>query len=113
MAKLSAARSKWAVITFLAAAAATVAVMMVLFNIRDRKMEAYQYPLKVVDISEDEIDPEIWGQNYPFEYDTFIKTEIDYGKTRYGGSTPYSKLERFPAMKRLWAGYAFSIDHHE
>ncbi|MCK5148905.1 ammonia-forming cytochrome c nitrite reductase subunit c552, partial [bacterium] len=26
---------------------------------------------------------------------------------------PYSKLEAVPAMKRLWAGYAFAIDHNE
>jgi cytochrome c nitrite reductase small subunit len=31
----------------------------------------------------------------------------------YGGSVPYSKLERYPAMVRIWAGYAFSKDHNE
>ena len=101
------------IITFFAAAVGTVAVLLLLLNIRQRKMEALQYPLMIVEIDADEIDPEVWGQNFPYEYDTFTQTQIDYGKTEYGGSTPYSKLERYPAMKRLWAGYSFSIDHNE
>ncbi|MHB1459007.1 MAG: ammonia-forming cytochrome c nitrite reductase subunit c552, partial [Armatimonadota bacterium] len=28
-------------------------------------------------------------------------------------AVPYSKLQRYPAMKRIWAGYAFAIDHNE
>jgi nitrite reductase (cytochrome c-552) len=34
-------------------------------------------------------------------------------ETPYGGSVVYSKLERYPAMTRIWAGYAFAIDHNE
>ena len=100
-------------IIFVIAALGTVAAILLLLNIRQRKIEALQYPLKIVEIQDGEIDPAIWGKNFPFEYDTFIKTETDYGETEFGGSTPYSKLERYPAMKRLWAGYAFSIDHNE
>jgi nitrite reductase (cytochrome c-552) len=40
-------------------------------------------------------------------------TQDDTIETPYGGSVPYSKLERYPAMVRLWAGYAFAIDHNE
>jgi len=101
------------ILTFFAAAVGTVAVLLLLLNIRQRKMEALQYPLMIVEIDADEIDPEVWGQNFPFEYDAFTQTQIDYGKTEYGGATPYSKLERYPALKRLWAGYSFSIDHNE
>ena len=98
---------------FIVAFFGTIVVLFLFLNIRQRKAEELQYPLMVVQIGENEIDPSIWGKNFPYEYDSFVKTEIDYGKTEYGGSTPYSKLERYPAMKRLWAGYAFSIDHNE
>lgn len=91
----------------------TVAVLALLFNIQERKREAFQYPLQIVEIEEGEIDPEVWGRNFPMEYEQFVKTEIDYGSTEYGGSTPYSKLEKVPAMKRIWAGYSFSVDHNE
>jgi nitrite reductase (cytochrome c-552) len=107
-------QNKWAFwILFLSTALATFGMLALLFNITQRKKEAARYPFMVVEIAEYEIDPSVWGKNFPHQYDTFIKTEIDYGKTEYGGSTPYSKLERYPAMKRLWAGYSFSIAHDE
>ncbi|HEX6384793.1 MAG TPA: ammonia-forming cytochrome c nitrite reductase subunit c552, partial [Anaerolineae bacterium] len=40
-------------------------------------------------------------------------TQDDSTETTYGGSVVYSKLERYPAMVRIWAGYAFSKDHNE
>ena len=92
---------------------AAVAITSLLINIGERKQEASQYPRKVVEVAKDELDPAVWGKNFPHQYDSFIQTKEDYGKTPYGGSTPYSKLEAYPAMIRLWAGYAFSKDHNE
>ena len=100
-------------IFFASAALATFGVLVLLFNIIGKKQEAKRYPFKVVEIAGDEIDPSVWGKNFPHQYDSFVRTETDYGETEYGGSTPYSKLERYPDMKRLWAGYAFSVDHNE
>lgn len=91
----------------------TMVVAALLVNINDKKDEESEYPLKVVEIAEDEIDPAVWGQNFPYQYDRFNMTSQNYGETKYGGSEPYSKLERYPAMVRLWAGYAFSVDHNE
>ena len=64
----------------------TVVVTAVLIDIAGKKREAMSWPLKVVEIPKNEIDPALWGKNFPFEYDTFVKTEIDYGATTYGGS---------------------------
>ncbi len=90
-----------------------VVVAALLMNIDSKKEEAAVYPLRIVEIADDELDPAVWGQNFPLEYESFMKTEINAGQTPYGGSDPYDKLERYPAMKRLWAGYAFSIQHDE
>lgn len=98
---------------FVVAAVATTVVVALLMSIQGRKDEAKLYPAKVVEIAEGELDPAIWGLNFPIQYDSFKRTEENYGPTTYGGSEPYSKLERNPAMVRLWAGYAFSIDHNE
>lgn len=95
------------------AAVATIVVVALLMNIQGKKAEATQYPLKVVEIAPDELDPAVWGQNFPTQYDSFMKTATNYGSTPFGGSEPYSKLEKYPAMTRLWAGYAFSVDHNE
>jgi nitrite reductase (cytochrome c-552) len=91
----------------------TAGIVALLVNISERKREAERYPFKVVEIAAGELDPAVWGANFPDQYDRFVLTETDYGETPYGGSTPYSKLERYPAMVRLWAGYAFSKDHNE
>lgn len=101
------------VFVFVLAAALTVAVAVLLVNVNQRKQEALEFPLRVVNIPEGELDPAIWGQNFPHQFDSFSQTENNYGKTPYGGSEPYSKLEAYPAMVRLWAGYAFSKDHNE
>ncbi len=90
-----------------------VGIGALLANITQHQTEARQYPLKLAEIGPDEIDAAVWGQNFPIHYERFMMTEMNYGGTPYGGSEPYSKLERFPAMIRLWAGYAFSKDHNE
>jgi nitrite reductase (cytochrome c-552) len=84
-----------------------------LTNIQTHKNEQAEYPLKTVQIAANELDPAVWGQNFPREYDSFKKTEIDGFETPYGGSKPYSKLDKYPILKRLWAGYAFSVDYNE
>lgn len=86
---------------------------LLLANITRQQVESQQYPLKIVEIADNEIDPAVWGLNFPAHYDRFMMTQTNYGMTPYGGSEPYSKLEKYPAMVRLWAGYAFSIDHNE
>jgi len=100
-------------LVLIAAIAVTFGVTTLLMNINERQREADEYPLRVVDIAENEIDPAVWGQNFPIHYDRFMMTQTDYGRTAYGGSEVYSKLEAYPAMVRIWAGYAFSKDHNE
>jgi nitrite reductase (cytochrome c-552) len=101
------------VAVFIVAAGFTAGIAALLTNIQTRKAEAVQYPLKVVEVAENELDPAVWGENFPLQYDSFRQTEQDYGSTAYGGSTPFNRLERYPALVRLYAGYAFSIDYNE
>ena len=98
---------------FLVGGAVALAVAAMLLNIRQHKYEAAQYPLRVFNISDTELNPAVWGRDFPREYGTFKMTSESNFKTPYGGSVPYSKLQKVPAMKRIWAGYAFAIDHNE
>jgi nitrite reductase (cytochrome c-552) len=101
------------VAVFAVAVVLTAVVAALLVNINNRKQEAAEFPLRVVEVANNELDPSVWGRNFPRQYNTFVRTEENYGQTPFGGSDPYSKLERYPAMVRIWAGYAFAVDHNE
>ena len=98
--------------TVVLVAGATVGVMMLFRNIAERKTEAKETVFRVVDLSEDVIDPAQWGKNFPRQYDGYRRT-VDVERTRFGGSDAFSKLEEDPRWRVLFEGYAFSVDYRE
>jgi nitrite reductase (cytochrome c-552) len=104
-----------------------VGAMMLLINILERKQEAKNPFYRVVELDENTVDPEIWGKNFPIQFDDYSKT-VDQVRTRYGGSEAFprtptaadprsivaqSRLEEDPRLKTMWAGYAFARDFRE
>ncbi|MFR9554765.1 MAG: ammonia-forming cytochrome c nitrite reductase [Rikenellaceae bacterium] len=81
-------------------------------SVTERRAEiATLYANKVVEISGIESRNEVWGLNYPREYNTWRKTkEMDFS-SKHLGNTPEDVLESRPEMVVLWAGYAFSRDY--
>ncbi len=98
---------------FVLGALALAGIGALLANITTHKVEEQAAFVRIVDIKDGETDPAVWGQNYPLEYSRFVMTEDDTVRTTFGGSERYDKLVRFPAMTRLWAGYAFSVEFNE
>lgn len=109
------------------AVVATIFGLALLVNIFQRKQEARNPFFRVVELTDDTVDPADWGKNFPLQYDDYLKT-TDQVRTRYGGSeaeprTPtqadprsivaQSRLEDDPRLKTMWAGYAFSKDFRE
>jgi len=101
------------ILLFFLTAVVTVAITLLLVNIFEKKQEAQLYPSVLKPVGEFEIDPKVWGENFPFEYDTYLKTETNEGPTFYGGSDNYQKLEKYPNLITLFAGYSFSKDYRE
>jgi len=95
-------------------ALATFGVTALLVSIFERRQEARTPFVRLVEVDEVTTDPALWGINWPYQYDTYRRT-ADVGQTKYGGSSamPASKLEEHPWLRRLYAGYAFSIDYRE
>lgn len=93
---------------------ATFGIVALLVNIFERKQEARTPFVRVAEVNEVTTDPEPWGQNFPLQYEDYLKS-VDSERTGYGGnhSLAPSKLEESPWLKRLFAGYAFSIDYRE
>jgi nitrite reductase (cytochrome c-552) len=67
----------------------------------------------LVEIKPMEPDSSIWGQNFPNQYASFMKTETNNIDTTYGGSSQFSWLERDPRQVILFAGYPFSKDYND
>jgi nitrite reductase (cytochrome c-552) len=88
-------------------------IAALLVNVQTRMDEAKDYPAQVVQIADNELDPAVWGKNFPREYDRFMMTRDDTISTPYGGSVPFNKLERYPALVRIWAGYPFSVEYNK
>lgn len=99
-------------LVFVVAVIATLVVTWVLVTMFGHKQDARTPFVRVTDVTEISTDPEPWGQNWPHQYDGWKATA---GDKFYGGSSalPHSKLDTYPWLKRLYAGYAFSIDYRE
>ena len=105
----------------------SVAGLSLLFNIFERRLEAETPFYRVVELTDETDDPEVWGKNFPLQYDAYRRT-VDQVRTRYGGSeamprTPTDadprsvvarqKLDEDPRLRTMWAGYSFSVDFRE
>lgn len=90
----------------------TIGVLFLLENISERKREAQQVAFRVVNIDETTEDPSIWGKNFPYQYDQYLRT-VDTIRTKFGGSEAFQKLDVDPVWRELFAGYAFGIDYRE
>jgi len=118
---------RFILLTALIATLATIAGVALLVNIFERRQEGKNPFYRVVELTDEIEDPEVWGKNFPLQYDDYRKT-VDQVRTRYGGSealphTPtaadprhvvaQSKIEEDERLKIMWAGYAFSRDFRE
>ena len=103
----------WGYVVIIAVTAVlSFAVLLLYQNIVTRKAEATQHVYRVVDTNDSVVDPAVWGKNYPRQYDSYRRT-VDQVRTRHGGSDGYQRLDEFPALRRIFAGYAFAIDYRE
>jgi len=104
-------------ILLLIAITASAVVTGLLVNIFERKSEARSPYVRVQEVTEDTTDPAVWGRNWPKQYDSYKRTAIST-RTRFGGhggseAMPAEKIERDPWLKRMFLGYAFSIDYRD
>lgn len=105
------------VAAIIVAACAGAGAVALLVDIFEKKQEAKNPFYRVVELTDETEDAAIWGKNFPFQYDRYLKT-VDMKKTKYGGSEaePHSptdadprstvaksKLEKDPRLKIMWA----------
>lgn len=95
----------------------TVVVVFVLgmlaTTITERRVEKeYVYEPRV-QISEWEPRNDVWGENFPAEYNSYMETADTGFYSKYNGNALIDMLEEDPRMVVLWAGYGFSKDYNQ
>jgi nitrite reductase (cytochrome c-552) len=96
---------------------ATIVVVFLLgllaSSIMERRTEAiFAYTQKV---EYDQYEPrnEVWGENFPLEYESYQKTSESNFRSKYNGNAMIDMLEEDPRLVVLWAGYGFSKDYNQ
>lgn len=108
-------RQFWLLVGAMALASiVTFGVTALLVTIFEHRQEARHPFVRLVEVTEVSSDPVPWRMNWPSQFDTYRRT-VDDEETEFGGSNamPASKLDAQPWLRRLYAGYAFSLDYRE
>lgn len=80
-------------------------------SIIERRDEAFSLQ-QVKPIADWEPRNEVWGENYPREYETYMQMQDTTFASKYAGSVSKDYLEETPELVVMWAGYAFSKDFY-
>jgi nitrite reductase (cytochrome c-552) len=104
----------WAGIVLLGLLVAVVVLLGLLgVSIMERRWESQRPVMVVKALPEWEPDNAAWGQNYPVEYESYLRTRLTDTQTKYGGSFPRDYLEADPRVVILFAGYGFSKEYRQ
>ncbi|MBE0662026.1 MAG: ammonia-forming cytochrome c nitrite reductase [Bacteroidales bacterium] len=96
---------------------ATIVVVFLLgllaSSIVERRSESQLYFQMTSEIPEWEPRNEVWGQNFPRQYQSYVKTADTSFRSKHGGSAKIDYLEKYPELVVMWAGYAFARDYDQ
>lgn len=82
-------------------------------SVTQRRTEARLVNVPKIKIKEFEPRNQIWGENYPREYQSYLLTADTGFRSMFNGNAFIDMLELNPKMVILWAGYAFSKDYNQ
>ncbi len=82
-------------------------------SIIERRSEAsFAYTPKT-DFSQFEPNSSVWGEHFPREYESYLRTADTSFRSQFGGSATHDMLAEDPRLVVLWAGYAFSKQYNQ
>lgn len=100
-------------IIFLGSALFVVLLAILVATIQERRVESIARLQMVKPIGEWEPRNEVWGENFPREFESYRKTLDTTFRSKYGGSGHIDLLEDCPESVIMWAGYAFAKDYNQ
>ncbi len=81
-------------------------------SIIERKNESFTLQM-VKPLAEWEPRNEVWGENFPREFESYKQMSDTTFKSKYAGSAKVDYLKDSPELVVLWAGYAFSKEYNQ
>jgi len=100
-------------VIFLATVVIVFLLGMLASSIIERRAEAvFAYRPSTV-LPEFEPRNAVWGELYPREYNSYMKTSDTTFRSKYNGSVMVDMIDESPALAVLWAGYPFSKDYKQ
>ena len=82
-------------------------------SITERRAEEATTCKPEVVIGEWEPRNEVWGLNYPTQYESYMKNNEGDFRSKYNGNAIIDMLEVDPRLVVLWAGYGFAKDYNQ
>lgn len=98
---------------FIATIIIVILIVLLTTSIVERRVETIARLQPVREIPEWEPRNEIWGENYPKEYESYMRTRDTLFRSAHGGSATIDYLEEYPELVILWAGYGFAKDYKQ
>ena len=86
---------------------------MLASSVMERRAEAVFAYTPNVRFSDTEPRNSVWGELFPREYNSYMKTADTSFRSKYNGNKMVDMLEESPRMVILWAGYAFSKEYNQ
>ncbi|MBN2165209.1 MAG: ammonia-forming cytochrome c nitrite reductase [Marinilabiliaceae bacterium] len=96
---------------------ATIIVVFILglfaSSVIERRAEAVFAYTPQVEYDNREPRNEIWGQNFPREFQSYYQTADTSFKSKHNGNAMIDMIDVDPRLVVLWAGYAFSKEYNQ
>ena len=98
---------------FIASMVLVFVLGIVISSIVERKTEAKYAYTPQVQIDEFEPQNEVWGQNFPREFESYYRTSDTTFASKHLDNAKTDMLEKNPRMVVLFAGFPFSKDYNQ
>lgn len=96
---------------------ATIVVVFILglfaSSIVERRAEAQFTYTPQVEHGQYEPRNEVWGENFPRQYQTYMQTSDTTFESKYNGAKKTDMLAKYPEMVILWADYGFAKEYNQ
>ncbi len=98
-------------VLFLATVVIVFALGLLASSVMERRTEALYINQQRIAVKPLEPRNEVWGINYPREFESYYQTKDTTFRSKYNGTAKIDALKNYPNMVVLWAGYAFASDY--